>query len=47
MCTAGKLFGIVCPKAIRDFLLMCVCDQMRDEVRHEGKGEDSVFGGKT
>ena len=24
-----------------------VCDQMRDEVRHEGKEEDSVFGGKT
>ena len=41
MCTTGTIFGKICLKAIRDtFLQYLVCNQERDGVRHEGKGED-------
>ena len=39
MCTIGKIFGKICPKAIGDtFFQYVVCNQRRDGVRHEGKG---------
>ena len=51
MCTTGKIFGKICLKAIRDtFFQYVVCNQRRDGVSHEGKGEDSFFwwgGSKT
>ena len=41
MCTTGIIFGKICLKAIRDtFFQYLVCNQGRDRVRHEGKGED-------
>ena len=44
MCTTGKMFGKVCLKAIRDnFFQYVVINHGRDGVRHEGKGEDSIF----
>ena len=44
MCTTDKLFGKICLKVIRDtFFQNVICNQGRDEVRHEGKGEDSNF----
>ena len=39
MCTTGKIYS----KFIQKLLEM---DQGRDGVRHEGKGEDSIFGGE-
>ena len=44
MCTTGKLSGKICLKAVRDFLHQyVVCNQGRDGVKHEGKGENSIF----
>ena len=44
MCTTGKIFGKICLKAVRDtFFQYVVCNQERDGVRYEGKGEDSIF----
>ena len=44
MCTTGKIFGKLCLKAIRHtFFQHLVFNQGRDWVRHEGKGEDSIF----
>ena len=44
MCTTGKIFVKICLKAIRDSPICGL--QGRDGVRHEGKGEDSIFGGE-
>ena len=38
MCTTSKLLGRICLKAIKD-----VCNQGRDNVRHDGKGKDTFF----
>ena len=44
MCTTGKHSGKICLKAVRDFLCQyVVCNQGRDGVKHEGKGENSIF----
>ena len=44
MCTTGKICGKLCLKAIRHtFFQHLVCNQGRNGVRHEGKGEDSIF----
>ena len=44
MCTADKIFDKICLKAIRNISLQFViCNQGRDEVRHEGKRERSIF----
>ena len=44
MCTTGKIFGKIYLKAVRDTSFQyVVCNQEKDGVRHEGKGEDSVF----
>ena len=44
MCTIGKIFGKIYLKAIRDtFFQYVVCNQGRDGVRHERKGENSIF----
>ena len=44
MCTTDKIFGKICLKAIRDIFFQYVSyNQRRDSVRHEGKGEDSIF----
>ena len=44
MCTIGKIFGKIYLKAIADtFFQYVVCNQVRDGVRHEGKGDDSIF----
>ena len=44
MCTADKIIDKICLKTIRDtFLQYVICNQGRDGVRHEGKGEDSIF----
>ena len=44
MCTTGKTFGKICLKTIRDtFFQNVVCNHKRDGMRHEGKGEDSIF----
>ena len=42
MCTKDKIFGKIYLKAYRDTSFQCVvCNQERDVVRHEGKGEGS------
>ena len=44
MCPTDKIFGKICLKPIRDtFLQYVVCNQVRDGMNHEGKGEDSIF----
>ena len=44
MCTTGKTFGKTCLKNnIDTFLQHVVYNQWRDGVRHEGKGEGSIF----
>ena len=44
MCTTGKIFDKIYIKAITDtFFQYVVCNQGRDKVRHEGKGEDLIF----
>ena len=44
MCTTGKTFGKICLKTITDtFFQYVVCNQRRDGLRHEGKGEDFIF----
>ena len=43
VCTTDKIFGKICLKAIRD-VFFAICDESRDGVRHEGKGEDSILG---
>ena len=44
ICTTGKIFGNICLKAIGDnFSQYLVCNQERDEMKHEGMGEDSIF----
>ena len=43
MCTTGKIFGRIYLKAIRyTFFQYVVCNQERDGVRDEGKGEDLI-----
>ena len=43
-CTKEKFFGKIYLKAIRDtFFQYVVCNQGRDGVRHERKGEDLLF----
>ena len=43
-CTKEKFFGKIHLKAIRDtFFQYVVCNQGRDGVRHERKGENSIF----
>ena len=45
MCNTSKMFSKISLKAIADiFFQYVVCNQGRDGVRHEGKGEDSIFG---
>ena len=44
MCTTGKIFGEICLKSARDTFFQCVvCNQEKDGVKHEEKGEDSIF----
>ena len=44
ICTTGKMFGKICLKTIRDtFFRYVVCNQARDGMRHERKGEDPNF----
>ena len=44
MCTTGKTFAKTCLKNnIDTFLQHVVYNQWRDGVRHEGKGEGSIF----
>ena len=45
MCPTDKIFGKIYLKPIRDtFLQYVVCNQVRDGVNHEGKGEDVLVG---
>ena len=44
MCATDKIFHKICVKPIRDaFFQYVVCNQGREGVRHEGKGEDPIF----
>ena len=44
ICITGKFFGKICLKPIGDtFFQYVVCNQGKDGVRNEGKGEDSIF----
>ena len=44
MCTTDKIFGKIYLKVIRDtFFQYLICNQGRDGVKYEGKGEDSIF----
>ena len=44
MYTTENFFDKICVKAIRDaFFQYGVCNQGREGVRHEGKGEDLSF----
>ena len=44
MCSTGKVFGKICLKTVRDTLFQyVVCNQGRDGMRHERKGEDPNF----
>ena len=43
-CTTDRMFDKIYVKAIRyTFLEYEICHQRRDELRHEGTGEDSFF----
>ena len=44
ICTTGRPFDKICLETIRDtFFKHVVCNQRKDGVRYEGKGDDSFF----
>ena len=44
MCSTGNILGEICLKSVRDTFFQCVvCNQEKDGVKHEEKGEDSIF----